>query len=226
MCRGLLPRSLVRELRPCMPCGQNISYIYVYMESPTHLIFYSSLKRLRHHKSPRAPGDSSILPSPAIISVPGWLHVTHGFPCQLNKGFESPRYRWGYPKHHPHVFQKWEPHWHHKWAALGPALGWSGIRREPEPLLHRKTKLAILHQCQVARSLIRAGSSPSSSQATEVCCSFLCINSSPSDPPPKGWHFYSCFSGKASLPFLKQHVQKLQATAFSDCLLLPGKWGV
>lgn len=101
-------------------------------------------------------------------------------------------------------------------------LRWSGIRQKPEPLLHRKTKLAILHQCQVARSLIRAGSSPSSSQATEVCCSFLCINSSPSDPPPKGWHFYSCFSGKASLPFLKQHVQKLQATCFSDCLLLPG----
>ena len=114
--------------------------------------------------------------------------------------------------------------WHHKWAALGPALGWTGIRPEPEPSLHRKG--AILHQRQVVWSLIRAGSSPSSSQATEVCWPFLCINSSPSDPPPKGWHFYSCFSGKASLPFLKQHVQKLQATAFSDCLLLPGKWGV
>lgn len=101
---------------------------------------------------------------------------------------------------------------------------WGGVGSDRNQSLYftGKTKLAILHQCQVARSLIRAGLSPLSSQATEVCCSFISINSSPSDPPPKGWHFYSCFSGKASLPFQKQHVQKLQATGSLDCLLLPG----
>ena len=189
-------------------------YTYIYMWKVLPTLYFLHLWRDEDITDPQEHQVTApFCPRPAIISVPEWLHVKHGFSFSAEWELRFSPLEMRLPKASPTCVPE---------ASAGTTneqpsaqlQGGMGSGRNQSLYFTGKTKLAILHQCQVAQSLIRAGLSPLSFQATDVCHSFLSINSSPSDPPPKGWHFYLCFSGNASLPFLKQHVQKLQATGF------------
>lgn len=105
-----------------------------------------------------------------------------------------PTERWGYPKNHQNVFQK--PLLASQMSSPRPALGCTGIRQEPALSLYRQNQTD--HPLQMSSSMIIDSGKlkPPIFPGHQLLLvfSFLSINSSHSDPPPKGWHFSSCAS--------------------------------
>ena len=111
-------------------------------------------------------------PRPPIISVPERLHVKHGFFLSAEQELQFSPLEMRLPKASPTCVPEASAGTTNE-QALARLRGGVGSDRNQSLYFTGKTKLATLHQRQVARSLIRAGLNPLSSQATDVCCSFL-----------------------------------------------------
>lgn len=135
-----------------------------------------------------------------------------------------PTERWGYPKNHQNVFQK--PLLASQMSSPCPAPGCTGIRQEPALSLYRQNQTdRPLHMS--SSMIIDSGKlKPPIFPGHQLLLVFslLSINSSHSDPPPKGWHFSSCASwGKYPSLFWNSILRNCRQRVSRIVIFLPGK---